>query len=100
MNRENSKCEQVHQETANVLLVGDRVNLFADQPGAAFGWATVVCVGEDTVELVRPYIHTSSNSYASQGGTKLIDYVGQERIKLDRKGPRVLTVVFRSQVPE
>ena len=96
-------CEQVMLETANVLLVGDSVNLNADSPGAAFGWATVVCVTDEAVELVRPYIHTSdftSSGYIGQNiGSRVIDYIGTERIKLLRHSDRILSVVFRTLVP-
>jgi hypothetical protein len=97
-------CEQVMRETANVLLVGDSVNLNADQPGAAFGWATVVCVTEDAVELVRPYVHTSdfttSGFIGQHIGSRVIDYIGQERITLPRHcKDRIYSVVFRTSVP-
>jgi hypothetical protein len=97
------KREIVKMKTANVLLPGDRVNLDADTPGTPYGWATVIAVSENYVELVRPYIHVSDTQYsgviAGQNGTRLIDYVGQENIKLDRLGKRVLHVVFRSLTP-
>ena len=96
------KSETVVTETANVLLVGDRVNLFADQPGASFGWATVVCVTEHTVELERPYIHTADfTMMAGKGavGERLMSYIGCETTTLDRQGSRKLCVVFRCNVP-
>lgn len=96
-------CEKVVTERANVLLVGDRVNLFADQPGAAFGWATVVCVTEDEVELVRPFVHTSDFTiHPGRGdiGERLMDYLGQERCRLPRHSDRTYTVVFRTTVPK
>lgn len=92
------KREQVVTETANILLVGDRVNLFADQPGAPFGWATVVCVTPETVELVRPYIHTSDFTFGTDEA--LMSYIGCEHIKLDRQHSRLLSVVFRSSIPK
>ena len=88
-------CEKVMRETANVLLLGDRVNLFADQPGAPYGWATVVQVTEEEVTVVRPYVHTSDFSYT--GG--LMSYLGQETCKLYRKSDRIFDVVFRTTVP-
>ena len=89
-------CERIMHETANVLLVGDRVNLFADQPGAPFGWGTVVQVTEEEATVVRPYVHTSD--FTTTSG--LISYLGQEVVKLQRSSDRVLTVVFRTTVPE
>ena len=86
-----------------MLLVGDRVNLFADQPGAPFGWGTVVCVTEDEVEIERPYVHTSDfTSMAGRGllGERLISYLGTETVRLERSHSRVLTVVFRTTVPK
>lgn len=97
------KAEKVVMERANVLLIGDEVNLFADQPGAAFGWGTVVCVTEEYAEVVRPYVHTADFSMsAGQGetGERLISYIGQEVTRLDRASDRLLTVVFRSTVPK
>ncbi len=89
-------CERIMRETANVLLVGDRVNLFADQPGAPFGWATVVDVDENYATVVRPYVHTSD--FTTTSG--LMSYLGQEICKLDRTSSRVHTVVFRTTVPK
>lgn len=88
--------EKVVTERANVLLLGDRVNLFADQPGAAFGWGTVVCVTEDEVEVVRPYVHTQDFSM----GGRLISYLGQEVTRLPRQSEQTYTIVFRTTVPE
>lgn len=99
----NGKQEKVFVETANVLLVGDRVNLFADQPGAAFGWGTVVCVTEEEVEVVRPYVHTADFSMmAGRGeiGSRIMSYIGQEVTRLPRHSDRTYTVVFRSTVPK
>ena len=96
-------CEMIVHERANMLLVGDRVNLFADQPGAPFGWGTVVCVTEEYAEVVRPYVHTSDFTMtAGQGdvGERLIDYIGHERTKLSRESDRTLAVVFRNAVPK
>jgi hypothetical protein len=92
---ENGKRENVIIERANVLLVGDVVNLFADQPGASFGWGTVVKVTEDEVEVVRPYVHTSG----VQSSGRLLSYIGQEVTKLPRQSDRTYTVVFRSAIP-
>lgn len=104
MDRENAGCEQVILETANVLLVGDRVNLFADQPGAAFGWGTVVCVTEDYAEVLRPYVHTADFSVmAGKGeiGERLLSYIGQEVTRLPREPfGKVYHVVFRTTVPK
>ena len=97
------KQEKVVTERANVLLVGDRVNLFADQPGAAFGWGTVVCVTEDFAEVVRPYVHTGDfTMQAGQGdiGERLLTYIGQEVTRLPRRSDRTYTVVFRTTVPK
>lgn len=96
-------CERIVTESANVLLVGDRVNLFADQPGAPFGWGTVVCVTEDEVEVVRPYVHTSDFSMGAgrgQIGDRLMSYIGQEVTRLPRHSDRTYTVVFRTTVPK
>ena len=97
-----SGCETIMRETANVLLVGDRVNLFADQPGAPFGWGTVVCVTEEYAEVVRPYVHTSEFSLSAgpRPGEKLISYLGQEVTRLPRQSDRVYTVVFRNTIPK
>jgi hypothetical protein len=89
-------CEKVMRETANVLLLGDRVNLFADQPGAAYGWATVVKVTEEEVTVVRPYVHVADFEYT--GG--LMSYLGQETCKLWRDGDRIFDVVFRTSIPK
>jgi hypothetical protein len=89
-------CERVVRETANVLLVGDRVNLFADQPGAPFGWGTVIEVTEEEAVVVRPYVHTSD--FTTTSG--LMSYLGQEIVRLYRKSERVLDVVFRTTVPK
>ena len=112
------KQEQVVIKRANVLLVGDWVNLFADQPGAAYGWGTVVCVTEDEVEVVRPYVHTSDFSMGRGDAlgrprqregldewgrwreSRLVPYVGQEVIRLPRRSDRTYTIVFRTTVPE
>ena len=96
-------CETVMRETANVLLVGDSINLNVDQPGAAFGWATVVAVTEEWVEVVRPYVHTSDFTTACSGGNggeRLIDYIGTERFKIPRDNDHVFSVVFRTTVPK
>lgn len=98
----NGKQEKVFIETANVLLVGDRVNLFADQPGAAYGWGTVVSVTDEEVEIVRPYVHTSDfTQTAGRGevGTRVMSFIGQERTRLPRHSDRTYTVVFRSTIP-
>lgn len=104
MDRENAGCEQVILETANVLLVGDRVNLFADQPGAAFGWGTVVCVTEDFAEVLRPYVHVGDfTMQAGKGdiGERLISYLGSETTRLPRERfGKVYHVVFRTEVPK
>jgi hypothetical protein len=92
---ENGKRENVVIERANVLLVGDVVNLFADQAGAAFGWGTVVKVSEEEVEIVRPFVHTSG----VQSSGRLLSYIGQEVTKLPRQSDRTYTVVFRSTIP-
>lgn len=96
-------CETVVRETANVLLVGDRVNLFADQPGAPFGWGTVVSVTEEEVEVVRPYVHVSDFTVCAGGGEigeRVMSYMGQEFVRLYRKSDRVFSVVFRNTVPK
>ncbi len=91
-----SGCEQIVRERANVLLIGDRVNLFADQPGAPFGWGTVIEVTEEEAVVVRPYVHTSD--FETTSG--LISYIGQEITRLPRQADRVYTVVFRTTVPK
>ena len=91
------KAELIVIERANILLVGDRVNLFADQPGAAFGWGTVVCVTEEYAEVVRPYVHVADFTAC---GNRLISYLGQEVTKLPRDSDRTYTVVFRTTVPK
>ena len=96
-------CEQVMQETANVLLVGDNINLNAHAAGATFGWATVVAVTEEWVEVVRPYVHTSDFTTACSGGNggeRVIDYIGTERFKIPRYNDHVYSVVFRTTVPK
>ncbi len=99
-------CERIVTETANVLLIGDRVNLFADQPGAPFGWGTVVAVTEDEVEIIRPYVHTAdfgmsgTISPAGPTGERLMHYMGQEVCRIPRHSDRVFTVVFRTTVPQ
>lgn len=99
--RERVGCEQVVTETANVLLVGDRVNLFADQPGAPYGWGTVVEVTEDYAEVVRPYVHTSDYGTESPRGVKLTSYIGQEVTRLPRHSfGGTYSVVFRTSVPK
>ena len=90
-----TKCEQGIKEKANILLIGDRVNLFEDQPGAPYGWATVVKVDENEATVVRPYVHTSD--FETTGG--LLSYLGQEVCKLDRHSDRIYHVVFRTTVP-
>jgi hypothetical protein len=88
--------EIVKQETANVLLVGDRVNLFADQPGAPYGWGTVVKVTEEWVEIIRPHVVTSDFSVSpgwQQVGEALMHSLGWETVKIDRKDKRILHVV-------
>jgi hypothetical protein len=92
---ENGKRENVVIERANVLLVGDTVNLFANQPGASFGWGTVVNVTEEDVEIVRPFVHTEG----VQCGGRLLSYIGQEITKLPRQSDRTYSVVFRSAIP-
>jgi hypothetical protein len=89
-------CEKVVREKANILLVGDHVNLFADQPGAPFGWGTVIEVTEEEAVVVRPYVHTSD--FATTSG--LISYIGQEMVRLYRQDERVFDVVFRTTVPK
>ena len=91
-----SGCEKIVHERANVLLIGDRVNLFADQPGAPFGWGTVIEVTEEEAVVVRPYVHTSD--FETTSG--LISYIGQEITRLPRNSDRVYTVVFRTTVPK
>ena len=99
-------CERTVIETANVLLIGDRVNLFADQPGAPFGWGTVVAVTEDEVEIHRPFIHTGDFSMSGKispvgpTGSRLQSYMGQEVCRIPRHSDRKFTVVFRSTVPK
>jgi hypothetical protein len=101
----NGRQEKVFVERANVMLVGDRVNLFADQPGASFGWGTVVCVTEDEVEIVRPFVHVGEYTGAGRAspvgpvGTRLLSYIGQEVTRLPRHSDRTYTVVFRASVP-
>lgn len=99
-------CERIVTETANVLLIGDRVNLFADQPGAPFGWGTVVAVTEDEVEIIRPYVHTADFSMSGKispvgpTGERLTHYMGQEVCRIPRHSDRTFTVVFRTTVPK
>ncbi len=89
-------CDQVVRETANVLLLGDRINLSADQSGAPYGWGTVVQVSGEVVTVHRPYVHVSD--FCTTG--KLISYLGQETVKLPRHAPeRVYSVVFRNEIP-
>lgn len=97
------KCEQVVTESANVLLVGDRVNLFADQPGAPFGWGTVVAVTEEFAEVVRPYVHTGDFTMTPGNGhigDRVLSYIGQEVTRLPRQSDRTYSVVFRTTVPK
>ena len=100
------RAETVFIETANVLLVGDSVNLFADQPGATFGWGTVTAVTEDEVEIVRPYVHLADFSMSGKispvgpTGSRVMSYIGQEVCRIPRHSDRKFTVVFRSTVPK
>lgn len=95
------KAERVIFERANVLLVGDTVNLFADQPGAPFGWGTVVAVTHEFAEVVRPYVHLSSASVSlDPDRASSISYLGQELTKLPRDSNRLYHIVFRTTVPE
>lgn len=91
--------EEVVMETPNVWLVGDRVRLF-DGP---FGWATVVAVTEEYVELVRPYVHTCDATVGAilhgSPGERLIDYIGQERFTIPRQDKRPHPTVFRATIP-
>ncbi len=96
-------CEAVVRETANVLLVGDRVNLFADSPGAPYGWGTVVAVTEEIAEVYRPYIHVSDFSVAvgkGEIGERVLSYMGHEMVDLPRCSDRVYSVVFRTSIPK
>ena len=96
-------CEKLFHGVADMLLVGDRVNLFADQPGAPFGWGTVVCVTEEYAEVVRPHVHTSDftvGAGSGEFGERLMSYLGQEIVRLDRKSDRIHSIVFRSTVPK
>ena len=102
MDRESTLCETIVIKRADALLVGDRVNLFADQPGAAYGWGTVVAVTEDFAEVVRPYVHTADFAMCTGQGQvdqRIISYLGQEVTKLPRNSVRTYSVVFRYQVP-
>jgi hypothetical protein len=96
------KAEKVVTETANILLVGDNVNLFADQPGAPFGWGTVVCVTEEYAEVVRPYVHVSESATGAGPalGERLISYIGQEVTRLPRASKRTYWIAFRTTVPK
>ena len=111
--RKNAACETVVEAPASILLVGDRVNFFSNQPGAPYGWGTVVCVTDKYVEAVRPYVHTGdftmgvSDGYTGKGwgmpkvvGEKILSFMGQETIKLWVEDNRPLSVVFRSSVPK
>ena len=103
MPRTETKQEKMVTERANVLLVGDRVNLFADQPNAPFGWGTVVAVTEDHAEVLRPYVHTADFTMgAGQGhvGERVMSYMGQETTRLPRDSKRTYSVVFRTTVPK
>jgi hypothetical protein len=103
MPRVETKQEKVITERANVLLVGDRVNLFADQPNAPYGWGTVVAVTEEFAEVLRPYVHTGDftvGAGAGQFGERLLAYLGQETTRLPRDSERTYSVVFRTTVPE
>ncbi|KKN32096.1 hypothetical protein LCGC14_0817510, partial [marine sediment metagenome] len=87
MPRTETKQEKMVIERANVLLVGDRVNLFADQPNAPYGWGTVVAVTEDFAEVVRPYVHTADFTTGAAGslsGERVMSYMGQETTRLPR----------------
>ncbi len=103
MPRTESKQEKVVIERANVLLVGDRVNLFADQPTAPYGWGTVVAVTEDYAEVLRPYVHTNDFTISvgkGEVGSRLLAYMGQETTRLPRDSKRTYSVVFRTTVPK
>ena len=102
MPRVETKQEKMVTVTPQVLLVGDRVNLFADQPSAPYGWGTVVAVTEDFAEVLRPYIHTADFTMgAGQAlyGERLLAYTGQETTRLPRDSDRTYSVVFRTTVP-
>ncbi len=106
MPRVETKQEKVIIERANVLLVGDRVNLFADQPNAPYGWGTVVAVTEDFAEVLRPYIHTAdfvtdftADPATGAMGERVLSYTGQETTRLPRDSDRTYSVVFRTTVP-
>jgi hypothetical protein len=95
-------CEDVVRVTADLLRLGDHINCFADQPGAAFGWAVVTRCTQDVVEYTRPYVHISPFEYSSgiaEGGSAVIAYTGLEVSKVERRSDRVFSVVFRTQVP-
>lgn len=96
-----TKQEKMVTERANVLLVGDRVNLFADQPNAPYGWGTVVAVTEDYAEILRPYVHVGDFTLSNPGdiGERLLSYMGQEVTRLPRDSDRTYSVVFRTTVP-
>ena len=82
-------CEEVR---AADLQLGDRVLLFAH----SYGFATVVAVADEYVEVFRPYVHTSEIQYSngSEGGGRLISYIGSETVKLPIDSDRP---VFRNQ---
>jgi len=92
-----SGCEQMVRERANILLVGDHVNLFAKNPGHPYGWGTVTQVTEDEVVVERPYVHTSDYTMS---GNKLISYLGNETVRLYRHADRVYDISFRTSVPK
>lgn len=96
--------EIVKKERANVLLPGDRINFAADQPGAPYGWGTVVRVDleKDVAVVIRPHVCTGLKLYTNLDGhgTHVTHETHHEEIDLPRHSDRVYHVVFRSQTPE
>lgn len=67
------------------LVLGDKVDLLSGDP---YGWGTVVQITDETVKVVRPYVHIGDFTYT--GG--VLHYLGTEEITLIRGGERVVWV--------
>ena len=71
------------------LVLGDAVRLL-EEP---YGWGTVVKITGEEVHIKRPYTHIGDVRFGgSEGSRYVLDYIGQETVKVWLYSDRVLTV--------
>lgn len=76
------------------MELGDIVQIYE----GTYGCATVEEVSEKEVILFRPYVQTSDFAYGGQNSSRVIPYIGSEKVNLRKDSSRTYFLLRKGSI--